>query len=242
MYFYIMLKFITLLFLVISFPSISQEQATLKRLQRDKEICKTFAEKSINEITDGVLLVRLNFRQKQVDYLTNRNDSSEVKKIQEKALATNKKVTEAFSKQFDFCTVYFFKMSDSKHLSLQQFDSISFFDNNLNAISPDSLHIKSENYLIGEFNKIKQDTSHYYSGDRIDTSVKKSRTKVYYGGSKNTREAFIIMNRKFQQIQRPFPYFSTLPAVVSERVRYLKAIESINKKLHSYSTQTVTKE
>ncbi len=237
-----MLKFITLLFVVTSFSSISQERATIQRLQQDKKICKAFAEKSIHEMNDGVLLVRLNFHQKQIDYLTKRNDSIAVKKIQEKTLTTNKKVTEAFLKEFDFCTVYFFKMSDSKYVRLQQFDSITFYGRNFNTVAVDSIRIKSKNYLIGEFNRIKQDTSYYYAGDRIDLSKENPKSKVYYGGSKNRREAFIIMDRKFQQIQRPFPYFSTLPSMLSERVRYLKAIESINAKLHHYSSQVGTKE
>ena len=103
-----MYKLIALLFLIIAFSSSSQERATLERLQRDKEICKAFAEKSIQEITDGVLLVRLNFRQKQIDYLTNLEDTVSANRIRAKALATNKKITNAFTQHFDFCTVYFF--------------------------------------------------------------------------------------------------------------------------------------
>ena len=72
---------------------------------------------------------------------------------------------------------------------------------------------------------------------------KRSKQKVYYGGSKNGREAFIIMDRKFQQIQRPFPYFAGLQAVLSEAVRYKKALELINEKLHDYSSEIIgTKE
>lgn len=241
MYIYIMYKFVTLLFLIIAFSSSSQERATLKRLKRDKEICKAFAEKSIQEITDGVLLVRLNFRQKQIDYLTNLNDTISANRIREKALVTNQKITNAFTQHFDFCTVYFFRMSDSRYLSQQQFDSIPFYDHTLNEV--DGQLLKSDNYLIGEFNKVKQDTSYYYANDRIDEHDKNnSKTKVYYGGSKNGREAFIIMDRKFQQIQKPFPYFATLPSVISEGARYKKAIESINLKLHSYSSPAETKE
>lgn len=237
-----MLKFTTLLFLVISFSSFSQERATLERLQRDKKTCKEFAEKSINEIEDGVLLVRLNFRQKQINYLADRNDTIAARSIKEKAFSTNKKVSEAFIKKFDFCTVYFFKMSDSRHVSLQQFDSITLYDVNLTAVNPDSIRVKSDNYLIGEFNKIKQDTTTFYDSEIIDMSKEEPKKKVYYGGTKNGREAFIIMDRKFQQIQKPFPYFSTLPAVLSERVRYLKAIEFINEKLHGYSKQVGRRE
>ena len=242
MYFSSMLKFITLLFVLISFSSISQKRATLERLQHDKEICKAFAEKSIIEINGGVLLVRLNFRQKQIDYLTKRNDTIAAKNIQKTALTKNKKITEAFSKKFNFCSVYFFKMSDSKYVRLQQFDSIALYDINLNVLSTDSIRLQSENYLIGEFNKIKQDTSYYSDVDQIDMSKENPKEKVYYGGSKNGREAFIIMDRKFQQIQKPFPYFSTLPSLLSDRVRFLKAIESINEKLHGYSRQVGTKE
>jgi hypothetical protein len=235
-----MYKFITLLFLIVSFSSNSQERATLKRLQHDKKVCKEFAETSIQEISNGVLLVRLNFRQKQINHLNKLNDTIAANQIKKRVLITNKKVTEAFSEKFNFCKVYFFKMSDSKHLKNQQFDSITFYDNTLSEVN--SQLIKSNNYLIGEFNKIKQDTSHYYNDDIIDLSVDKSKKKVYYGGSKNGREAFIIMDRKFQQIQRPFPYFASLPSILSESARYKKAIESINLKLRNYTIQVGTKE
>ena len=74
-----MSKFIPLLILVVSFSSFSQERATFERLKRDKEICKTFAEKSIEEINGGVLLVRLNFQEKKIDYLRRKGDSLALK-------------------------------------------------------------------------------------------------------------------------------------------------------------------
>jgi regulator of replication initiation timing len=240
MYLYGMSKFIALLFLAFSFTSVSQERATLKRLKHDKEVCKAFAEKSIQEISDGVLLVRLNFQQKRIDYLTARKDTASANQVSKKAMNVNKKIAAAFSEKFDFCKVYFFKMSDSKFIRNQQFDSITLFDLSFKEV--DNSVIQSDNYLIGEFSRIKQDTVQYYSDERIDTSVEKSKTKTYYGGSKNGREAFIIMDRKFQQIQKPFPYFAGLQAVLSEGVRFKKALEVINSKLHNYSSQVGTKE
>ena len=233
--------FLTLLTLSIALAATSQERATLKRLKQDKQVCKAFAEKSIQEISDGVLLVRLNFRQKQIDYLNNQQDTSAANRVKKEAMSVNKKIADAFTEKFDFCTVYFFKMSDSKHLKNQQFDSLTFYDQSFQEVGTSI--VKEDNYLIGEFSRIKQDTSQYYDENRIDTSKKRSKQKVYYGGSKNGREAFIIMDRKFQQIQRPFPYFAGLQAVLSEAVRYKKALELINEKLHDYSSEIIgTKE
>lgn len=235
MYLYDMNKFITLFILTVSFTSFSQERATFKKLQRDKEISKAFAEKSIREITDGVLLVRLNFRQKQIDYLTEHENLSGANQVKKKARNVNEKIATAFSEKFDFCTVYFFKMSDSKFIQNQQFDSVTFFDLSLKEV--DSSLLQTENYLIGEFGRIKQDTTHYYSDEIRDTSVEKSKSKTYYGGTKNGREAFIIMDRNFHQIQKPFPYFAGLQAILSEGVQYKKALEVINLKLKVYSAE-----
>ena len=233
-------KFITLLFLAFTFTSISQERATLKRLRQDKEICKAFAEQSIQELDGGVLLVRLNFRQKQIDYLNDHKNASGADQIRKQAMEVNKKIATAFSEKFDFCKVYFFKMADSKYIKNQQFDSLTFYD--LSLKETDSLTLELDNYLIGEFGRIKQDTSYYYSDDRNDTSIEKSKSKVYYGGSKNGREAFIIMDRQFQQIQKPFPYFAGLQTVLSEAARFKKALEVINSKLHGYAAQFTTEE
>jgi len=225
----------TLLFSLLLFTSIAQERATLERLRHDKEVCKEFAEKSIQELDGGVLLVRLNFRQKQIDYLNKNQNPSEAKLIEKTAMKENEKIAEAFSKHFDFCEVYFFKMADSKHVLSQNFDSITFYDLSLKAV--DNSKMATDNYLIGEFSCIKQDTVYYADQKSNDTSLDDPKAKTYFGGAKNGREAFIIMDRKFQQIRKPFPYFAGLEVFLSEGVRYKKALEKINSKLHAYSTQ-----
>ncbi|MFK7786123.1 MAG: hypothetical protein AB8B56_13460 [Crocinitomicaceae bacterium] len=230
-----MRKFISLLILVVSFTAHSQERATLKNLKRDKEVCKAFAHKSIHEIEDGILLVRLNFRQRQVDYLNSRKDSIGANRITKEAMKVNKKITNAFAENFDFCTVYFFKKADSKHLKNQDFDSLTFYDLSFNEI--DRSVIQEDNYLIGEFGRIKDDTTSFYSDEIRDTSKEKPKSKTYYGGSKNGREAFIIMDRKFQQIRKPFPYFAGLEIFLSEGARFKKALTKINLKLHDYSNE-----
>lgn len=228
-----MSSFISLLILVVSFLSFSQERATFERLKRDKEICKTFAEKSIAEINGGVLLVRLNFQNKKIDFLRRKGDSLALKYTENEVLSLNKKIAKSFSENFDFCDVYFFKMSDSRHVRSQDFDSLTFFNLELNEVN--TVPVQSENYLIGEFSHIKQDTSHYYKGDRLDLAKENPKTRVYDGGSKNGREAFIIMDRKFQQIQKPFPYFAPLQILAPETTRYKKAIIKINQELHTYA-------
>lgn len=235
-----MRELITLLTLVIAFTSTSQERATIEQLRRDKAISKAYAEKSIQEINGGVLLVRLNFHQKKVDYLNEHGKTATAEEVSKKAKDVNQKIVSAFSENFDFCDVYFFKMSDSKYVKNQQFDSITLYDLSLKEI--DSSGLTTDNYLIGEFGRIKGDTTHYYSDDVRDTSVEKSKRKEYYGRSKNGREAFIIMNRKFQQIQKPFPYFAPLQVFYSESARFKKALELINEKLHGYSAGVVTEE
>ncbi len=234
-----MFKFVAFLPLFIAFASFSQQRATRDRLERDRKICEAFAETSIQELKEGVLLVRLNFRQKQIDYLMER-DTSEARKVREKTLSTNMKIATAFKDRYDFSAVYFFQSSDSKHLRNQAFDSITIYGYDLTVV--DTAELTSDNYLIGEFGRIQQDTSHYYSGDRIHTQHSKEKTKVYYGGSKNGREAFIIMDRKFQQIQKPFPYFSPLQPFMSEQGRYRKALLVLNENLKKYANEVGLKD
>lgn len=229
-----MLKYVVFLPLFVAFVSFSQDRATPERLERDKKICQAFAQKSFEELNGGFLLVRLSFRQKQVDYLMQR-DSSEAKKVQEKAMSKNLKITKAFQDKYTFSGVYFFEASDSKHLKNQEFDSVTFYDHNLQVV--DASLLQSDNYLIGEFGRIQQDTAQYYAGDRIYTQHSKEKTKVYYGGSKNGREAFIIMDRNFQQIRKPFPYFSPLQPFMSEQGRYRKALVVLEEKFEKYGKE-----
>ncbi len=229
-----MLKYVVFLPLFIAYASFSQERATPERLKHDKEICEAFAQKSIKEISGGFLLVRLNFRQKQVDYLM-KHDTVEAKKVQEKALSTNLKISKAFQDKYAFSRVYFFQSSDSRHLRNQVFDSVTFYDHDLNVVEASEL--QKDNYLIGEFGRIQQDTARYYASDRIYTPSNKEKTKVYYGGSKNGREAFIVLDRKFQQIQKPFPYFSPLQPFMSQKGRYRQALVVLDEKLGRYERE-----
>ena len=57
---------LVLLFLIS--PVYGQKVATIKTIRKEKEIEKAFAENAIQELKSGVLLVRLNFRQRAVDY------------------------------------------------------------------------------------------------------------------------------------------------------------------------------
>lgn len=211
--------------------SSEDERATWKKLREDKEICRIYAEKAIYDMKhNGVLLVRLNFKQKQIDYLRKNGNNEYAEKLVEKCRLDNKYITEAFQENFDFCPVVFFKMNDSRKLIEGKIDSMEFFNHSLEKIdfSPDSSRI-----FIAEFGRIKQDTVQYLS-DRTLSPGDSTHRSQYYGGSKNSRSALVIMNEKFQQIREPFPYFAPYSALAARKSKYRNGVDKLNGKLIKY--------
>lgn len=230
-YFMRTIIFLTSVLLSLGVFAQEEERATLKRLKKDKKIQSEYAQKAIQDLKQkGVILVRLNFRQKQVDYLMKNGNQKYAQRIIDKSKLDNQYIAKAFNDEFDFCPVYFFKMIDSRKIADQKYDSVQFFNSMLDSVS---FSVDSQRVFIAEFGSIKQDTARYLSGytQKPGDSV---RQPVYYGGSKNTRSALVVMNERFQQIQSPFPYFAPYSALASRKKKYIIAVGKLNKRFNNY--------
>lgn len=235
------MKLLTFIIFAIGFSFIGfsqnsdgDERATLKKLRKDKEICEAYAQKAIVEMKNkGVLLVRLNFKQKQIDYLRKNGNHDYAEKLIEKCKLDNEFIAQAFQENFDFCPVVFFKMNDSRKLIEGKIDSMGFFNHSLEKID---FSIDSSRIFIAEFGRIKQDTVQYLSGYSQEPGDSTQRSH-YYGGTKNSRSALVIMNEKFQQIREPFPYFAPYSALASRKQKYRNGVLKLNGKLNKFLKQ-----
>lgn len=221
-----MKNFLIFFALVSSSVSFSQKRATIENIRSEKAICKAFAEKSIAELENGTLLVRLDFRQREVDYYLSKGNAKEASRVTEEQLKINRSIVEAFEKNYTFSSVYFFPMKDSEFIASHQFDSVTFYTTSFEI---DSVFSPEANaYLIAEFGKTRQDTTKYYSDNVPNTSRENPKEKQYYGGGKNTRSALIVMARDFNQIREPFPYFAPYSGLNSIKNRFQGPVDRLN--------------
>ncbi len=223
-------------FLLSATVVVGQERATISKLKEDRQKRKTAARKNINELKEGVLLVRLDFDKDKIAYFEKYNNEKEVRRLKEKAENVNSQIIDAFRTYFKFCEVYFFAMDDSRRLLEENFSEISFMDTS-GALIPVP-NLAERNYFIGEFTYIDQDTTTYYSSSTPSTnSINNPEGVTYYGGTKNNRSAFVIRDRKFVQLREPFPYFSAYKPFGPVKKRYRRPVMELEEKLQKYLGQ-----
>ena len=214
--------------------SFGQERATIPSNIEYKQLQKKAAKKAIRELRTGVLLVRLNFNEKEIAYFEKYQNHTEANKIRTKNLQSNSAIIEAFTKNFDFCPVYFFSMSDSRKIVEGKLDSVIYY--NASCVADSSIRPKASTYLIAEFGAIEQDTMYYYKGSLPDASKSDGKNNnSYYGGDKNPISALVIRNRDFYQLREPFPYYVNYAPHGSIARRYNIPVGKLNKKLKFYS-------
>lgn len=218
-------------------PAIGQKQATFETIKEQKERQKQYAEKSIKELKSGVLLVRLDLRQREIDYYEKYDNHEAAEKVRKAQQQKNQLITKAFASQFDFCPVYYFAMHDSHHLLEHGLDSMVFLNDQGEVDS--SIVVSDTTYFIAEFGKIEQDTVAYYNNSAPNTSLSDPGRNTLYGGAKNNRSALVVRNAEFQQLRDPFPYFSKYASFANEKVAYVKSVARLNSELKAYHRSVV---
>jgi len=224
---------LSLCFIMFALISNAQEEATFPGNAEYRRQRKTAARKSIKELKAGVLLVRLDFQQRKIDYFTKYENFQEVERIQKKQSKINAEIADAFNTHYNFCEVYFFRMNDSRKLLQGKYDSVLFFNSQL---EPDSsVNLEDRTWFVAEFGYIEQDTSIFYSGASPTPQNEDNPAGVtYYGGSKNNKSALVIRNDKFDQLRDPFPYYVGFNYFGSVKKRYRLPVQKLNRHLHNY--------
>lgn len=182
-----MVRYIPLFLFLISFGSFSQTDPTIKDHKKDRVQEGKIARENILLMKKGVLLVRLNFKTKEVAYFEKHNNTKEANKIKMKQQLINQYIIEAIDSLFLFCPVYFFGEKDSRNVLEGKMDKVVFF--NLKCEPDSSIKWKNESFFIAEFGRIE-------GGESLEER------------SKLSASAFVIRDARFQQLKDPFPYYS----------------------------------
>ncbi|MDG1776256.1 MAG: hypothetical protein P8H33_02600 [Crocinitomicaceae bacterium] len=227
------MKYLLSIIFLASLTSFAQERAKIKDNRAYRELQTSVAEKSIVELKEGVLLVRLNMRKREIAYYESFGNAKGAEKTRKKQEKQNNQIVKGFSEQFDFCKVYYFAMEDSRMLLEGQQDSVKFYDSSMKEVN--TVQLNSKSYFISEFGVVESDTVFYYKGTTPDPgSVNNPEGVSYYGDQKNNLPALVIRNNKFYQLKEPFPYYSAYNPGGNVNKRYANTIGKLNAKLNAY--------
>jgi len=221
-----------ILILLFTFFTSDLSAQEVKKISYRKQ-CKIDSKRQILEIHNGVLLVRLKQKQKSIDALRKRGREKFANKIELKQKSRNKYIIDAFNTRFDFCPVYFFYSSDSKHIRNNKLDSISFLNDSL--LKDNSITFKDSIFYVAEFGHIEPEETFTYQSS---THLSKGETRSTYNGSSDfSFKAVTIKTKDFKQLKEPFPYYSKESSGTNKRANINAAVSKLNIILTRFHTK-----
>tara|TARA_B100000809_G_scaffold252685_1_gene287674 strand:- start:2419 stop:3111 length:693 start_codon:yes stop_codon:yes gene_type:complete len=225
---------VTILILLFTFfiSDLSAQEA--KKISYRKQ-CKIDSKRQILEIHDGVLLIRLKQKQKSIDALRKRGREKLATKVELKQKNRNKYIIDAFNARFDFCPVYFFYSSDSKHVRKNNLDSISFLNDSL--LKDNSITFKDSIFYVAEFGHIEPEETFTYQSS---THLSKGETRSTYSGSSDfSFKAVTVKTKDFKQLKEPFAYYSKESSGANKRANINNAVSKLDLILKRFYSKQV---
>ncbi len=183
---------------------------------------------------EGALLIRLETQRYKIDALKRSGNIAAANKAQAKLDKKNRSIIKAFRDTFDFCPVYFFYSDQSKYVSRNQLDSLTFVNDSLEA--DPSISFSEQLFLTGEFSELQEirtnieDEIYYYRGPDGIELKKKGQGYTNQGFS-----ALVICDKNFTQLKRPFPYYiKTNATIFFLKKPHVNSVNELNLAFHKF--------
>lgn len=226
------------LFVMYSY-AIAQEHATVQDLIAQKEERIKIARQAIQDLKNGVLLVRLDFDRKEQEYYNKFDNTDAAEKVRRKAQQKNIEIIDAFKTYYKFSPVYYFDISDSRNLLEGNLDKVTFYNDSAQA--DEGITLSGANYFIAEFGYVEPDTISYYSGSTPTPDDEENpEGKKYYSSGKTSKPALVIRDKSFNQLREPFPYYVGYAYHGSTKKRYRLPVKKLEEKLNLYYQKNST--
>ena len=210
---------------------------------------RRIANNQIRELRDGALLVRLKTAEPSVRAMEKRGFHAMAEATLEDQRVENLSIMKAFRAAYSFSELRFFYSSDSRKVLNGDFEGI-FLNDSLERDS--AIVLNSKKVFTCELTNIQEDTARYFSHYELVQTGNFAFKQVerYYGGGENTFYAFVVKDNKFNQLSRPFPYYSRalfkslsehpghglfyLPLKILFSDTPIGSVEDLNNKLFNY--------
>ncbi len=157
----------------------------------------------INSLKEGVLLVRLSYRENSIEKLRELGQTERAEKYEKEIAQKNQSIIDAFKLNFRFAPVYFFSAQHSDLVRGHHFDKLPIIDKSQNAVDLDQL--AGSSFLVAEFTTLSKDTAKY-KDYKLASDYHPTGT-TYYSNSNNGISALVIKSDQFIQLDSPFPYY-----------------------------------
>ena len=201
-----MKQLITLLFTGVLVSSIGQN-ATISGNRELKEAERTRSVQAIQQLHDGTLWVRLNTRSAEIAYYRKHGNNSAADKAEAEARQLNEAIVDAFTRQFNFCPVYFFADTFSRCIVEGRIADVVFYNASLQ-LDP-VIHPPNTPFFISEYGATRSDNEPAFRNDYTYSPSEEGPQKStrYYTTGNMGLPAFVIMDSSFNQLTDPFPYY-----------------------------------
>lgn len=213
------------------------KQPRQRKIERNNRISK------IEDLNNGILLVRLKDWEQKTDAYEQSGDSAEANRLAAFRKSQNLAIMEAFKNQYHFSEVAFFMSRDSKKIKDGNFEGV-FLNDSLQKDSSITID-KSKPRLIGEVDFLEADTSKHWQSSHYNIYTKKYE-KIYYSNSADfSRCAIVIRDANFVQMRKPFPYYVSCqtelkddplvnPVNVIIKRNFVKAVSKLDSNLNYF--------
>ena len=221
------------LFLLLAPVLIFAQQQNLDAIKSIREL---EPEDQILALKNGILLVRLQLRERSLEQLREMGKTEYADKMETKQKAYNEEIVHAFRTEFHFCPVYFFSSEYTQDVKEKNFDKVVFLSDDLTE-DPSIKIDETKLFLIAEFDAIDKGGEKRFSHDRyVDTDEGMEKEPVYYAAGEGVDfAALVISDDQFVQLHRPFPYYArTFEKVPLIERKIIRTVEKLNEKLYKY--------
>lgn len=186
---------------------------TIAEMKEIKLSERKAAKEAINILSEGSLLVRLNFKNNEIKYYEKHGNIKAAEKLMKKQAKHNIQIIKAFRDLYSFSPVYFFGMNESDLVLKGKFDEVTFYD--AKASPSDSIKFNSKNFLIAEFGMVERDTSNSE-------------------GATTSMSALVVRSKDFIQLRDPFPFYSAYTPFGKIKKRYRMPVLRLQRGLTDY--------
>lgn len=224
---------------LLPFNSYAQERTKEKKPTR-RRIAKANAMAQIQQLHDGVLLVRLQTRKLAISQLTEMGEIERAEQINSEQRLINHHIITAFRQNFTFCPVYFFYTDYTIAVKEGRINNVVFVNDSL--LPDPSIKVGESSFLTVEFGNIVQDTAKFVDRTYYKPGEHGPEPHVAMSGGTNMGfGALLVKSDQFVQLRRPFPFY------VKQRQRLLplyppfRSVKVLNRKIARYHRKVARK-
>lgn len=215
-----------------------------------RKIRRRITARQINELRNGALLVRLKTSKPTIEALRKKGLHEKAKEVEQKQRLENINLIKAFHRYYNFSEVRFFMSNYSSKVRKGEFQN--FFVNDSLVVDSSLVLRNTKHIYTAEFGHIEPDTSSHFSHYELVQTGNFAFIQVprFYGGGGPTFTALVIKDKMFNQLYRPFPYYSRalfkamedhpghrffyFPVMLFSPMTYGECVENLNQKLHRF--------